>query len=250
METFASEFLANLEERVTKPICEIPLDVWNPRKIAAPERHFANGQTSGIAVDTQIYLLETENAAFDDIESLCRVFFHPVQYQQQSAAALHPIKEQVWLFGYEWLAKYLQLLANPHIMRSDFYRKDHDRFITLLTRMVQFQPKARITFLDALRLWDPTHALVKVPSCDADDASAALVPAPAVSPASAALVPAPAVLPVPVSAALAPADDPSTTAPQPTTETAVRPHPPSRRLILTRHCDLAGRTKTRKNPHN
>ena len=239
METFASEFLADLEERVTKPICEIPLDVWNPRKIAAPERHFVNGQKSGIAIDTQIYLLETENAAFDDIESLCRVFFHPVQYQQQSAAALHPVKEQVWLFGYEWLAKYLQLLANPHIMRSDFYRKDHDRFIALLTRMVQFQPKARITFLEALRIWDPTHALVKMPC----DASASLVPAALAEPVSASSAPA-------VSAAPVTADGPSTTAQQPTTETAVRPHPPSRRLILTRHFDPVGRTKTRKNPHN
>lgn len=242
METFASEFLADLEERVTKPICEIPLDVWNPRKIAAPERHFVNGQKSGIAIDTQIYLLETENAAFDDIESLCRVFFHPVQYQQQSAAALHPVKEQVWLFGYEWLAKYLQLLANPHIMRSDFYRKDHDRFIALLTRMVQFQPKARITFLEALRIWDPTHALVKMPC----DASASLVPAALAEPVSASSAPAaPAVSAAPVTA-----DGPSTTAQQPTTETAVRPHPPSRRLILTRHFDPVGRTKTRKNPHN
>jgi len=238
METFASEFLADLEKRVTNPICEIPLDVWNPRKIAAPERHFVNGQKSGIAIDTQIYLLETENAAFDDIESLCRVFFHPVQYQQQSGAALHPVKEQVWLFGYEWLAKYLQLLANPHIMRSDFYRKDHDRFLALLTRMVQFQPKARITFLEALRIWDPTHALVKVP-CDASDSPAETVSA---SPAP--------VTAVSVSASHALADGPSTTAQQPTTETAARPHPPSRRLILTRHFDPVGRTKTRKNPHN
>jgi len=250
METFASEFLADLEERVTKPICEIPLDVWNPRKIAAPERHFVNGQKSGITLDMQIYLLETENAAFDDIESLCRVFFHPLQYQQQSAAALHPVKEQVWLFGYECLAKYLQLLANPHIMRSDFYRKDHDRFLALLTRMVQFQPKARITFLEALRIWDPTHALVKVP-CDASASLAPVSASPA--PVSASLAPAvsASASPVPASpASLALADGPSTTAQQPTTETAVRPHPPFRRLILTRHFDPVGRTKTRKNPHN
>lgn len=155
---FECEFLQDLESFVKNPIQIEPLDAWDPRQTAAPERHYMLGKLARISVDSQAFILR-DNYAFQDIESILHTSFNAVEYAE--CTELHPVKEQVWLFGYKWLEKYLKFLAMPGSMRKEFYRRHNDRFLELLGCLLTYTPHERITFYDALRQWDPQHALVK-----------------------------------------------------------------------------------------
>ena len=72
--TFGDDFTKDLESFVKNPVQVEPLSAWNPRKPAAPERHMVLGKVANIALDTQIYMLEEQNHAFNTIESMLRIF--------------------------------------------------------------------------------------------------------------------------------------------------------------------------------
>jgi hypothetical protein len=235
--TLYVDFTNDLESFVKAPIQIEPIVVWNPRKPASPERHAKNGLEARIGKDTQIYMLETQNKAFEVIESMLRIFMNFKSYESES---IDPIKEQVWLFGYKWLESYYGLLADPHILRSEFYKKEHDRFLAVLKKCLAIKASSRITFVDALREWYPASDLLKDSTDDEDDetddasfaAKATKNDDPSTTPPVALSVVQPAVVSPPLAS---PASLASLT---------------KRRLVLTVSRDHAGRSKTRRNLRN
>jgi hypothetical protein len=187
--------------------------------------------------------LESQNAAIEDIQSLLRIVWSPVQYEQ--CTTIHPIREQVWLFGYKWLAEYLKLLSEPYILRSEFYRTDHDRFVLLLGSMLQTLPRRRVTFIEALRKWEPRNSMLLPVNSDIETEPPVSV---CVAAAESAALPSAAA--DPPSGAVAVVDDPATTDQlQHPDKTDRHPLQPAqhRRLILIQSRDFVGRRKTRKN---
>jgi hypothetical protein len=158
--TFADDFTKDLESFVKNPIQIEPLSIWNPRKPASPERHMTLGKGSNIAFDTQIYMLEEQNHAFNTIESMLRIFVSAKQLQ--SLPAPDVVKEQVWLFAYKWFSAYYDLLTEPGVLHSSFYKKEHDRFLALLGAMLLVHPGKRASFIGALRTWYPVSNLLKI----------------------------------------------------------------------------------------
>jgi hypothetical protein len=173
---FECEFLQDLLAFVKNPIQIEPLDKWDPRQTAAPERHYMLGKLARISVDSQAFILR-DNYAFQDIESILHMSFNGVEYSE--CTELHPIKEQVWLFGYKWLEKYLKFLAMPGAMRKEFYRRHNDRFLEILGCFLTYTPHERITFYDALRQWDPQHTLLQTSGISISKPALAPAPAPA-----------------------------------------------------------------------
>ena len=156
--TFAEDFTIDLEYFVKKPVQIEPITIWTPRKPAAPERHAQLGKSANVAIDTQIYMLEEQNHAFNTIESMIRIFLSAKQYQMLPPPDV--VKEQVWLFAYKWFSAYYDLLTEPGILQSSFYKKEHDRFLALLGSMLVVQPGKRATFIQALRVWHPESKLL------------------------------------------------------------------------------------------
>lgn len=154
---FEAEFLHNLESFVRNPIQIEPAETWDPRQTAAPERHYMLGVAAHKSVDSQVYMLR-DNYAFQDIESILHISFHAVDYAE--CTSVHPVKEQVWLFGYKWLEKYLAFLAKPGAMKKEFYRRHNDRFLEVLGGFLVYNPQERTSFYDALRFWSPQHVLL------------------------------------------------------------------------------------------
>ena len=168
--TFGEEFSTALERAVQNPIQQVPLDKWSPRGVACPERHVVNGQAAGFTMEDMLCALEQQNRMFEIVASMCRVYLNI----RVLATTIDPVKEQVWLFAAHWLERYYELLSNPFIMRSDFYRSDNERFLALLRQMLQVSPSNRITFIEALRIWDPKHVSLR-----SDESSAAVSDDPA-----------------------------------------------------------------------
>lgn len=154
---FESEFLHDLESFVQNPIQIEPAESWDPRQTAAPERHYMLGAAAHKSVDSQVYMLR-DNYAFQDIESILHISFHAVDYSE--CTDVHPVKEQVWLFGYKWLEKYLAFLAKPGAMKKEFYRRHNDRFLEVIGGFLVYNPPERMSFYDALRFWNPQHVLL------------------------------------------------------------------------------------------
>jgi len=144
---FEQNLVSSLEQHAQDPFQIAPLDTWNPRKTASPERHAQLGLLSGNTIHQIRTLLETQNASFNDIESLLGIRYTVKEY------TLHPIAEQVWLFGATVLSNYLQLLTMPGAIRSEFYRAKHDKLLGLLKTACCEQPEKRPTFHQLLREW-------------------------------------------------------------------------------------------------
>lgn len=239
---FEAEFVHDLESFVRDPIQIEPAETWNPRQVAAPERHFMLGTVANKSVDLQIYMLR-DNCAFQDIESLLHISFHAVDYAE--CTKIHPVKEQVWLFGYRWLEKYLAFLAKSGSMKNEFYRRQNDRFLELLGGCLVYNPDERITFYDALRFWNPQHTAVTAP------AAAPGITAKTRAAVSNAGVELPIAAPVVTNVVASGEDRPTPIQPSETIATSYTgdgdPRPaPRRRLNLIRLYDSVGRTKTRK----
>ena len=250
LQDFEAEFLHDLESFVRNPIQIEPAETWNPRQTAAPERHHILGLAAHKSVDSQVYML-SDNYAFQDIESILHISFHAVDYAE--CTTVHPVKEQVWLFGYKWLEKYLEFLAKPGAMKKEFYRRHNDRFLEVLGGFLVYNPQERTTFYDALRFWNPQHVLLGTPgSYSSSGGAPAAVSTGGASPPIAQ----PAVTGVSVNAV----DHPIPIPPLEPTVTVAScdggdRHPETtgshsgggrRRLNLIRLYDSVGRTKTRK----
>jgi hypothetical protein len=212
--TFGADFTEDLVACVKNPINGDVLKEWEPRKPAPPEVHYMLGHAVGLSIDTILHALEQQNPAFEMIESMLRIYLT----QKSLCGALDPVKTNVWMFGYRWLATYYECLKTPTILRSEFYKSDHERFLGLLKKLMANQPQHRITFVQALRTWDPTNALLKCDDGDDesvnDDHATIVQPVQVVHPA------------------------------------APSPAPAVRRLVLAQRHDPAGHNKTRRSPRS
>ena len=144
---FEQELVSSLEQHTQDPFRVIPLDTWNPRKTASPERHVQLGLLNGNTINQIRTLLETQNSSFNDIESLLGIRYAAKEY------TLHPVSEQVWLWGATFLSKYLQLLTMPGAIRSEFYKAKHDKLLGLLKTACCEQSEKRPTFHQLYRDW-------------------------------------------------------------------------------------------------
>ena len=241
--TFGDDFTKDLESFVKNPIQMEPSSSWNPRKPAAPERHMLLGKAANIALDTQIYMLEEQNHAFSTIESMLRIFTSAKQLQ--SLPAPDVIKEQVWLFAYKWFSAYYDLLTEPGVLQSAFYKKEHDRFLGLVGSMLLVNPGKRATFVSALRVWYPTSVLLQVRD---DEFAEAPVESVTAQPPSSIPPLAPTVFFAPTESVVSlPPSAPLPSAPAVSVSPAASK---KTRLVLARPLYPEGRNKTRKNDRN
>jgi hypothetical protein len=250
--SFESEFLDDLESFVQKPLQIEPLEQWDPRETATPERHFILGKTANLSIDTQLYMLR-DNYAFQDIESLLHMSLHAVEYAECNE--IHPVKEQVWLFGIRWLHRYMKFLAMPGNMRKEFYRRHNDRFLNVLGCLLAYNPNERITFYDALRMWDPRHPILHTSGSSVAMQGRVVAAAASITAVVSQVAP-----PVVKDGDAYVSDHPSPDLPSESTAApTIDAHHPAaavavssvvaegrRRLNLKRYCDSSGRTKTRK----
>lgn len=226
MKDFEAQFVNDLESLVVHPFQFTVPTTWNPRMTACPERHKKLGHESSIPLQMQYDHL-MKNAALNDIQSMLLMDLEWTQYKALSTDEIH-LKEQVWLFAYRWLTKYMNELSVPGALRSEFYKQQNDRFLGVLAGMLQYDPTKRLTFVQALKIWMPRSSVLKpiqVPDAVDDDES----------------------------------DDVVCDEPDPSTKDQVKPTNlpqsssnvlKSRRLVLKVHVDSSGRSKTRKNPHS
>ena len=160
LQGFEQDFTKDLESFVKKEAEWIfPLTTWAPRKVAAPERHRMLGQAAGVSIQTQLHLLDTQNPAFEMMESMLRLYMNPVEYSLlvgQKGEEIDLEKEQVWLFAMRWLTHYYECLTEPLVIRTDFYKQSHTKFLSLMRSMLQYSPGRRLSFADALMTWNPT----------------------------------------------------------------------------------------------
>ena len=248
---FESEFLHDLESFIRNPIQIEPIENWSPRQTAAPERHFMLGKLANKSVDSQVYMLR-DNYAFQDIESILHISFHAVDYAE-CGTTIHPVKEQVWLFGYKWLEKYLSFIAKPGAMKKEFYCMHNDRFLEIIGSFLEYNINERITFYDALRFWNPQHMLLGSPGIIRKPVVTVAAAVDAVSTA----VASPPVATTVVTDVVGVVDHPNPIPPAVSSGTGDNHRPEGcsacpgssggrRRLNLIRLYDSAGRTKTRR----
>jgi serine/threonine protein kinase len=127
--------------------------------VAAPERHLSLGKHQDLSLDAQIYNLEQENVAFENISSLLRIYLD--RNVLRNISKIDPVKEQIWLFAQKWFSEYYDMLTEPDILKSEFFRTHNDDFLSLLKKMLETNPRKRISFQQALLEWDPANILLK-----------------------------------------------------------------------------------------
>ena len=217
MDSLYEDFTNDLLETSKTLFHELPLDVWNPQEVAAPERHISLRKDP---LAQCVAVLDQLNPAFARIEQMMRVYFSPT-----TELLLDGEKEQVWLFGYSWFSAYYDMLMEGSILQSEFYRKYHDLLFELLRKCLQVDPSERPSFAALLKLWPGTckSTSLREVSLVSISSSTSLSSA-SLSSAS------PVAVPV-VSASVA----------------ASPPQSSSKRLVLLGH---GGRKKTRRSPRS
>jgi hypothetical protein len=113
--------------------------------------------------------------------------------------------------------------------------------------MLQTLPRRRVTFIEALRKWEPRNSTLLPVNSDIETE-----PPVSVGTAAESAVLTPAADPPSVAVAVAVADDPATTDQLQHPEKTDHPQQPAqhRRLILIQSRDFVGRRKTRKNQNS
>ncbi len=252
MNTLSEDFTKDLElfNMSSTPLIKV-LAVWNPRKAAPPERHLALGLAQGLPLEAISYQLQ-QNEFFDKIGTTLQIHVSTAGLKDVQGAPLLEAKEQVWLFGLRWFNKYYEYLLDSSTLKTEFYRRDHNRFLQLMKKLLDPHPGRRISFREALIMWYPLSAVLKTESLiEDDDVSAHCVADESHQTASASNA-----------VHVAPLPPPQPSLPPPTPRPVQAPIPPSplqpeqssaggrRRLVLVGFHDPAGRNKTRRNSRN
>ena len=179
---FEQDFTKDLESFVKRPAGWEPissLKTWSAKKTAAPERHKILGFESGLSPQTQIHLLDTQNSAFEIIESLLRIYLNPIEYNgTNSFTPIDMEAEQVWLFAMRWLEHYYECLMEPLAIRTEFYKHSHTKFLELMRKMLAYNPKKRISFSDALKIWYPSSTVFSEHLSNEEDSQTTIDPYP------------------------------------------------------------------------
>ena len=209
---------------VKSPLARPTLEIWNPRRVAAPERHVQLGLLTGHTLHQIAAECDADNTAFHDITSMLGISY------TLKDVTLHPVAEQVWLWGYYMLQKYMQLLTMPGAMRSSFYRANHDRFLDLLRAACRMTTTERPTFYMLFKTWTGAAPINNVAPLRDASSSSEVTTTDDDGPATTDQV-----LIQSVSATL-PSSEP--------------PRSGASRLVLTSRVTHEGRSKTRRNPRS
>ena len=234
-----AEFIRDLEGFLTSPPLPIEPGMWNPKATAAPERHLANGAAEGILFGTQVFQLKKQNYPFELIESVLGIVY---DLHKLFGKPVDPEKEQVWLFCYKWLSLYYTTLTEENVMYSDFYRKNHDKFLELLGSGLTLFPEKRKKFKELLETWPCHHSARSAEVISETAASAAATAAASAAAASAAAATAAATAAAAAASGAATAKEPLNEHPQ-----VPAPH---HRLVLKRPHGPEAHKKTRRNRCN
>lgn len=252
MNTLSEDFTKDLElfNESSTPLIKV-LTAWNPRKGAPPERHLALGLAQGLPLEAISYQLQ-QNEFFDKIGTTLQIHVSTAGLKDIQGAPLLEAKEQAWLFGLRWFNKYYEHLLDSSTLKTEFYRRDHSRFLQLLKKLLDPHPGRRISFREALVLWYPLSTVLKTESQTEDDDGSADCVADEFHPIASVPSVAKTVAPLP----------PAPSARLPTPPHVQAPIPPSpqqpeqssaggrRRLVLVGFHDPAARNKTRRNYRN
>lgn len=169
MNTFAEDFTRALEECANKASVEFPvLTNWSPAKIAPPEIHLALGMKINVPIEAISYQLK-RNDTYKQIMEMLGIGVSETVLRNILLVSKDHEKIQVWLFARWWFSTYCEYLMNPSTVRSQFYKEDHDRFLSLLRNMLEMQPSSRINFKTALAAWYPDSDLLKTEDQSEDD---------------------------------------------------------------------------------
>jgi hypothetical protein len=220
---FEADMMDELFSLVKSPLGRPTLEIWNPRRVAAPERHVQLGLLTGHTLHQIAGECEADNTAFHDITSMLGITY------TLKDDTLHPIAEQVWLWGYHTLQKYMQLLTMPGAMRSNFYRVNHDRLLDLLRAACR--QEQRPSFYMLYKKWAGSAPISEMPLTS-------LTPLSSLS----------------SSAEKNDDDGPATTdqvliQPEPS-QSSEPPRSGAARLVLAARSSHEGRSKTRRNPRS
>jgi hypothetical protein len=169
MNTFAEDFTRALEECANKVSVEFPvLTNWSPAKIAPPEIHLALGMKINVPIEAISYQLK-RNETYKQIMEMLGIGVSETVLRNILLVSKDHEKIQVWLFARWWFSTYCEYVMNPSTLRSQFYKEDHDRFLSLLRNMLEMQPSSRIDFKTALAAWYPDSDLLKTEDQSDDD---------------------------------------------------------------------------------
>ena len=245
IDTLNNDFTNDLESFVKNPFQMEPVDRWDPTQPSAPERHVAFGKKESISQERLLSALQRSPWA-EMIESMVRVYI--TANLVGTLEEIDPIKEQVWMVGYKWLSRYYELLTEPGVMRSEFFRQQNDRFLILLKSMVAVHPGNRVTFVNALRAWCANSDVLRAEEPLLMPAPRAVVEEPVSGVGASSSTTCETERPAAVETV---ASETSAAPPAETeTETSVIPPVSKPRLVLTRPSDSEERNKTRRNRHN
>jgi len=243
MPNFYEDFSRALIDAVQHPhsivLPTLSENMSDPFSTLAPEQALHYGSEHGYTREQIYKLLEVTDPIYSLMEAELHIYMPTGSVSSGISRAEKPklptldiTKIATWFFGKQWLTEYTTFLSRPYAFKSEFYVKYNTKFLELMRRCLDYEPKRRPILGAILRDWSPA---------DSDALRCAVQHVPSAMDVSS-------------------VDEPSTT-PQPAISQnqtdvlslGVPVAPPvaeRRRLVLVKRVSHAGRSKTRKNLRN
>jgi hypothetical protein len=115
-----------------------------------PEQHMRNGRAANIPFSTLYVALMNENWPIDRIRTVfpelpyTRSELFKV-YEAVDAMPMDGAAADVWMLGNAMLDAYMELLAWPYVLSSEFYRTKHEQWMDVLEHVLAADPRQRWT---------------------------------------------------------------------------------------------------------
>ena len=233
MPNFYEDFTRALIDAVRRPhsvvLPTLSGSMSDPFSTLAPEQALQYGAEHGYTAEQIYKLLEVTDPIYSLMEAELHMYMPTGGAGKPNLPALDITKISTWFFGKEWLTEYTTFLTRPYAFKSEFYVKYNTKFLELMRRCLDYDPKCRPILSVVLRDWSPA---------DSDALRAAVQP---VRPS----VDEPSMIPLPVTQIQqVPIQSQHDGLP------VGLPFGERRRLVLARRVSHEGRSKTRKNLRN
>ena len=138
--------------------------------IYPPERLFWCGAKEGLSFQTMFTALEEENQGFDRIPNMLpalsysRGTLRDVYDTVVASKDMDWTKGDVWMLGNTLMSAYMEVLAWPYVLSSEFYRTRHEQLMDMFEHMLAADPRRRWDAGKLLETWMPNSA----PATDAE----------------------------------------------------------------------------------